>query len=84
MKEYIDDWMLEYNKRNGSDVDHTAETERLITSLLNDEQDLHPDLQALYHLFHPNDPVAYRLEPLVAKALAAQKPYPIPVSFSKA
>lgn len=39
---------------------------------------LHPDVNAVYHIFHPNDVIAYRLEPSICRDFAKQKPYLIP------
>ncbi|KAJ3197069.1 hypothetical protein HK101_006254 [Irineochytrium annulatum] len=33
-----------------------------------------PAASAVYNIFHPHDPVAYRYEPLVAKAFSSRKP----------
>lgn len=81
MREYIEDWIVEFNKREGimdSSEVRGLDVGRLISKLIQDEQVLHPDLQAFYSVFHPNDPVAYRIEPLVSKSLSAQKPSPVP------
>jgi len=37
-----------------------------------------PSVNALYNIFHPFDPICYRLEPLFSKELALIKPSPIP------
>ncbi|KAJ3009489.1 hypothetical protein HKX48_007915 [Thoreauomyces humboldtii] len=37
-----------------------------------------PAVNALYNIFHPHDPVAYRIEPVIDREFAAQKPVPIP------
>ncbi|KAJ3259766.1 hypothetical protein HDU77_001635 [Chytriomyces hyalinus] len=36
-----------------------------------------PACNAIYNVFHPHDPVAYRFEPLACKPLAKEKPVPI-------
>ncbi|KAJ3014793.1 UNVERIFIED_CONTAM: hypothetical protein HDU68_000127 [Siphonaria sp. JEL0065] len=36
-----------------------------------------PACNAVYNIFHPHDPVAYRFEPLAAKSLGKEKPVPI-------
>ncbi len=33
-----------------------------------------PKCSQLYNLFHPSDPIAYRLEPLIAPAMSSLKP----------
>ncbi|KAJ3402576.1 hypothetical protein HDV05_008355 [Chytridiales sp. JEL 0842] len=38
---------------------------------------LRPAVNSMYNIFHPHDPVAYRVEPLVSKKLATEKPAPI-------
>ncbi|ORY83828.1 DDHD domain-domain-containing protein [Protomyces lactucae-debilis] len=38
----------------------------------------YPKVNNLFNIFHPSDPVAYRLEPLVSKHAAKLKPHPIP------
>ncbi|KAI5776172.1 DDHD domain-containing protein [Geopyxis carbonaria] len=37
-----------------------------------------PKCSQLFNIFHPTDPIAYRLEPLVSKAMAELKPQPLP------
>jgi hypothetical protein len=37
-----------------------------------------PKCLELYNIFHPTDPIAYRLEPLISPAMAALKPQPLP------
>jgi hypothetical protein len=37
-----------------------------------------PKCSELYNIFHPADPIAYRLEPLISPAMAALKPQPLP------
>lgn len=37
-----------------------------------------PKCQNFYNIFHPSDPVSYRVEPLVSKHAAKLKPYPMP------
>ncbi|KAI5809481.1 DDHD domain-containing protein [Pyronema omphalodes] len=37
-----------------------------------------PKCDQLFNIFHPADPIAYRLEPLVSKAMATLKPQPLP------
>lgn len=37
-----------------------------------------PKCAQLYNIFHPSDPVSYRLEPLISPAMAALKPQPLP------
>jgi hypothetical protein len=37
-----------------------------------------PKCQRLYNVFHPTDPISYRLEPLISSAMASLKPQPLP------
>ena len=37
-----------------------------------------PKVKQLYNIFHPSDPIAYRLEPLISKAMSSLKPQALP------
>jgi len=37
-----------------------------------------PRCQQIYNIFHPADPIAYRIEPLISRAMASMKPQPLP------
>ncbi|KAI2715400.1 hypothetical protein CBS147332_5054 [Penicillium roqueforti] len=37
-----------------------------------------PRCRDLYNIFHPSDPVSYRVEPLISPAMATLKPQPLP------
>lgn len=37
-----------------------------------------PKCQQLYNIFHPSDPVSYRIEPLISPAMSSLKPQPLP------
>ncbi|KAJ5310498.1 uncharacterized protein N7443_002959 [Penicillium atrosanguineum] len=37
-----------------------------------------PKCRDIYNIFHPSDPVSYRLEPLISPAMASLKPQPLP------
>ncbi|KAL4997782.1 DDHD domain-containing protein [Aspergillus recurvatus] len=37
-----------------------------------------PKCQQLYNIFHPSDPVSYRMEPLISPATSSLKPQPLP------
>lgn len=37
-----------------------------------------PKCRQLYNIFHPSDPIAYRLEPLISPAMSSLKPQPLP------
>ncbi|KAK9449809.1 DDHD domain-containing protein [Limtongia smithiae] len=45
---------------------------------LSDDTATRPRVVDLYNVFHPADPISYRLEPLVVKRMAELKPQPIP------
>ncbi|TPX60451.1 hypothetical protein SpCBS45565_g07522 [Spizellomyces sp. 'palustris'] len=38
----------------------------------------YPAVNAVYNIFHPHDPVAYRIEPIIKREFAETKPVPIP------
>jgi hypothetical protein len=81
MKDYIDDWLKEYQKRSKVPIEesHLAEMRRdLLENVYSNESDLHPDVGHIYSLFHPHDVIAYRMEPLISRELNAQKPSLIP------
>ncbi|KAF9882696.1 hypothetical protein FE257_005516 [Aspergillus nanangensis] len=37
-----------------------------------------PKCRQLYNIFHPSDPVSYRLEPLISPAMSSLRPQPLP------
>ncbi|GAT30412.1 DDHD domain protein [Aspergillus luchuensis] len=37
-----------------------------------------PKCRQLFNIFHPSDPVSYRLEPLISPAMSSLKPQPLP------
>ncbi|ATY66290.1 DDHD domain [Cordyceps militaris] len=37
-----------------------------------------PDVQQLFNIFYPSDPISYRLEPLIAPFMASMKPHNLP------
>lgn len=37
-----------------------------------------PKIRQLFNIFHPSDPISYRLEPLISPAMATLKPQPLP------
>ena len=37
-----------------------------------------PKCAQLYNIFHPTDPIAYRVEPLISPAMSSLKPQPLP------
>ncbi|PGH21595.1 hypothetical protein AJ80_03028 [Polytolypa hystricis UAMH7299] len=38
-----------------------------------------PKCNQLYNIFHPSDPISYRIEPLISPAMTSLKPQPLPV-----
>ncbi|KAM4065932.1 DDHD domain-containing protein [Hirsutella rhossiliensis] len=53
----------------GDDVSSTDGLSPLVSS---------PKVKQLFNIFHPSDPVSYRLEPLISPAMAALKPQLLP------
>ena len=37
-----------------------------------------PKCQQIYNIFHPADPIAYRIEPLISRAMSSMKPQALP------
>lgn len=37
-----------------------------------------PKVEQLYNIFHPSDPIAYRIEPLISRAMSSLKPQALP------
>ena len=37
-----------------------------------------PKCEQLFNIFHPTDPIAYRIEPLISPAMSSLKPQPLP------
>lgn len=37
-----------------------------------------PKIEQLYNIFHPSDPIAYRIEPLISPAMSSLKPQALP------
>lgn len=37
-----------------------------------------PKCAQLFNIFHPSDPISYRIEPLISSAMASMKPQPLP------
>ncbi|KAF2640104.1 DDHD-domain-containing protein [Massarina eburnea CBS 473.64] len=51
------------------DAERNAATDAVISS---------PLCKQLYNIFHPTDPISYRLEPLISPAMSQLKPQPLP------
>lgn len=52
-----------------SDTMGTSNSEILVSS---------PKVGQVFNIFHPTDPISYRIEPLISPAMAALKPQPLP------
>ena len=37
-----------------------------------------PKCEQIFNIFHPTDPISYRIEPLISPAMAGLKPQPLP------
>ncbi|PKY05335.1 phosphatidic acid-preferring phospholipase A1 [Aspergillus campestris IBT 28561] len=50
------------------------------TGFLNDSRSIvsSPNCGQLYNIFHPSDPVSYRMEPLISPEMSSLKPQPLP------
>ncbi|KAF2199502.1 DDHD-domain-containing protein [Delitschia confertaspora ATCC 74209] len=57
----------------GEDPFSAAEQERAFDITVSS-----PKVKQLFNIFHPTDPISYRLEPLIAPAMSALKPQPLP------
>jgi hypothetical protein len=67
--DYKDDPFSTSNFPNGEDISSTTGLPFTISS---------PKCAQLYNIFHPSDPIAYRLEPLIAPAMSSLKPQALP------
>ena len=60
------------------------EIDQLIESLWDTESSMmHPDVNHFYSVFHPSDPVVYRVEPLISRRLRQQKMAIVPQARKK-
>ena len=64
----VDDPFLETSTGDSSNKNSTYA--KIITSS--------PKCARVFNIFHPTDPIAYRLEPLISPAMAKLKPQPLP------
>ena len=67
-----DDPFLGATSAKSSDPGLASDSELLTITLSS------PKCRQLYNVFHPADPIAYRIEPLVSRAMASLKPQPLP------
>ena len=68
----VDDPFLGAASTSSSDAYPTKEADLLTITVSS------PKCQQLFNIFHPADPIAYRVEPLVSRAMASLKPQPLP------
>ena len=68
----LDDPFLGAASPQSSDATRTTDTDLLTITVSS------PKCQQLYNIFHPADPIAYRIEPLISRAMASLKPQPLP------
>jgi hypothetical protein len=68
--DYMDDpFLFTSNHSTGENISSTTGLPFTISS---------PKCAQLYNIFHPSDPIAYRLEPLIAPAMSSLKPQALP------
>ncbi|KAK5169160.1 uncharacterized protein LTR77_006469 [Saxophila tyrrhenica] len=58
------------SKTTRTPLDRTTSTSDLATS--------NPKCAQLFNIFHPTDPISYRIEPLISPTMATLKPQPLP------
>lgn len=69
----IDDPFPTLGKHNIEDVaDHKISLGNLAQTVSS------PKCREFYNVFHPTDPIAYRIEPLISQSMATLKPQPLP------
>lgn len=68
----LDDPFLGAASTSSDDVAGTKDSDLLTITISS------PKCQQIYNIFHPADPIAYRIEPLISRAMASMKPQPLP------
>lgn len=68
----LDDPFLGAASRPSDDLAGTKDSDLLTITISS------PKCQQLYNIFHPADPIAYRIEPLISRAMSSMKPQPLP------
>lgn len=68
----LDDPFLGAASTTSDDVAGTKDSDLLTITISS------PKCQQIYNIFHPADPIAYRIEPLISRAMASMKPQPLP------
>ncbi|OOF92288.1 hypothetical protein ASPCADRAFT_55385 [Aspergillus carbonarius ITEM 5010] len=62
-----------------SSVRHDVQSAKRDTLLQHSQASVSsPKCRQLFNIFHPSDPVSYRLEPLISPAMSSLKPQPLP------
>ena len=60
------------------EVSHNWLPGNMLTDVQREAMISSPKCRQLYNVFHPTDPIAYRLEPLISPAMASLKPQALP------
>ena len=68
----LDDSFLGASSQQLADIGGTRESDILSVTVSS------PKCEQLYNIFHPADPIAYRIEPLISRAMSSLKPQPLP------
>lgn len=68
----LDDPFLGAPSQQSADIGGTRESDILSITVSS------PKCEQLYNIFHPADPIAYRIEPLISRAMSSLKPQPLP------
>lgn len=68
--ESVEQWIA----RNSSSNHWQAWYTRLHSLWSGTQEFLYPDTESFYHIFHPSDPIAYRMESIVSSKMASHKP----------
>jgi hypothetical protein len=70
--DYMQDPFLAASSSNFSNGEHVSSVTGLPLTISS------PKCAQLYNIFHPTDPISYRLEPLIAPAMSSMKPQALP------
>ena len=68
----LDDSFLGAPSQQSADIGGTRESDILSVTVSS------PKCEQLYNIFHPAAPIAYRIEPLISRAMSSLKPQPLP------
>ena len=78
MKRYFQAFLADPDSKTDADT----RFRRWLHQLEEKDNVIHPDVNCIFHMFHPNDVIAYRLEPMISRAFAELKPLAIPNAFA--